>query len=86
MGNPGIPEDVDVEELMLMESAGLTPLEVLRAATSKAGAELRRPRLGRLAQGSSADLWAVPGDAATDLRRLSHPVLAIVRGTLVRQP
>jgi imidazolonepropionase-like amidohydrolase len=86
MGNPGIPDDVDVEELVLMEGAGLTPLEVLRAATSKAGAELGLPRLGRLAQGSSADLWAVPGDAATDLRRLSHPVLAIVRGTLVRQP
>ena len=86
MGNPGIPLDLDVDELLLMRDAGLSPVEVLRAATSAGGAELGRPRLGRLAPGSPADLWAVRGNAATDLGRLSHPVLAIVRGALVRQP
>lgn len=86
MGNPGIPQDVDVEELQLMGRAGLEPVEVLRAATAKAGDELRLPRLGRLAPGSPADLWAVRGDATTELSRLAHPVLAITRGRIVRQP
>jgi imidazolonepropionase-like amidohydrolase len=86
MGNPGIPNDVDVDELVLMRRAGMTLVDVLRAATAQAGAEMRRPRLGRLAPGSPADLWAVRGDATTSLRRLSHPVLAIVRGVAVRQP
>jgi imidazolonepropionase-like amidohydrolase len=86
MGNPGIPDDVDVDELVLMRRAGLTPVQVLRAATAAAADELRRPRLVRLASGSPADLWAVRGDATADLRRLAHPVLAIVRGGIVRQP
>jgi imidazolonepropionase-like amidohydrolase len=86
MGNPGIPNDVDVDELLLMRRAGMTPLDVLRAATAEAGGELRRRRLARLAPGSPADLWAVRGDATTSLRRLTHPVLAIVRGVAVRQP
>jgi imidazolonepropionase-like amidohydrolase len=86
MGNPGIPDDVDVDELVLMRRAGLTPVQVLRAATAAAADELHRPSLGRLASGSPADLWAVRGDATTDLRRLAHPVLAIVRGEVVRQP
>lgn len=86
MGYVGIPRDVDVAELMLMRRAGLDPVEVLRAATAKAGAELGRPLLGSLASGSPADLWAVRGDATTDLRLLAHPVIAIVRGRIVRQP
>ena len=84
--NAGIPLNVDVDELALMRRAGLTPVEVLRAATSQAAVELGRPRLGRLAPGSPADVWAVRGDATKSLRLLAHPVLAIVRGVLVRQP
>lgn len=86
MGNPGIPQDVDVEELLLLRRAGLSEVEVLRAATAGAADELRRPELGRLGPGAPADVWAVRGDATADLHRLSHAVLAVVRGTVVRQP
>jgi hypothetical protein len=46
MANPGIPFALDVRELALLREAGLTPLDVLRAATSEAGKALGRAPLG----------------------------------------
>jgi imidazolonepropionase-like amidohydrolase len=79
-GVRGIPRGVDVTELdLLSEVGGLGPLGALRAATSEAAQVLGIDGLGRLAEGSPADVVAVPGDPLQDLDVLSEPVL-VVRG------
>ena len=83
-GNPGIPPGVDREELRLMRRAGLSPLDVLRNATSRAGRVLGLPNVGRLRAGASADLVVVDGDVLRDVTRVaSVPRLLLVRGSAV---
>jgi imidazolonepropionase-like amidohydrolase len=83
-GNPGIPPGVDREEMRLMRRAGLSPLDLLRNATSRAGRVLGLPNIGRLRAGASADLVVVDGDAARDPTRVtSVPRLLLVRGSAV---
>ena len=79
-GNVGIPRGVDITELdLLSEVGGLGPLGALRAATSEAAKVLGIDGLGRLAEGSLADVVAVRGDPTRRLAALSEPVL-VVRG------
>ncbi|MHB9034449.1 MAG: amidohydrolase family protein, partial [Anaerolineae bacterium] len=49
-------------ELSLLEGAGLTPLQTLKAATSAAADFLEHPELGRLRAGAAADLVCVRGN------------------------
>jgi imidazolonepropionase-like amidohydrolase len=79
-GNPGIPMRIDVDELELMVLAGLSRLEVLRAATSEAGRQLELGPLGTLAPGAPADVIAVRGDPLGDLETLAAPVLVVAGG------
>jgi imidazolonepropionase-like amidohydrolase len=85
-GNPGIPTGVDVAELLLMERAGLSTLEVLVNATSRAGEQTGVEGIGRLEEGAPADLVAVRGDVRDDLAKLLEPTLVVVRGRLARGP
>lgn len=65
------------DELALLEDAGATRLEVLRAATSGAADALRRGGLGRIVPGADADLLVVDGDPTlriSDLGRIVHLV------------
>lgn len=65
------------DELALLQDAGVTRLEVLRAATSAAAAALGRDDLGRIAPGATADLLVVEGDPVLrlpDLARIRHVV------------
>jgi imidazolonepropionase-like amidohydrolase len=57
-------------ELRLLAAAGLSPLEVVHAATAGAAEYLRVPEVGRLEVGRAADLLVVDGDASTDVRAL----------------
>jgi imidazolonepropionase-like amidohydrolase len=58
------PHGTNLEELPLMEAAGMSPGQVLAAATSSAAALLGcDDELGRLAPGFRADLVVVSGDA-----------------------
>jgi imidazolonepropionase-like amidohydrolase len=83
-GVPGIPLGAVVEELRLMRQAGLSGLDVLRAATSRAGAVLPVANAGRLRPGAPADLAVVSGDATRDLSRLGTiPRFLVVRGQIV---
>jgi imidazolonepropionase-like amidohydrolase len=79
-GVPGVPEGVDVTELDLLAASGLGTLGALRAATSDAAKVLPVDGLGRLAEGSPADVVAVRGDPARDLDALSEPVLIVREG------
>lgn len=60
----------NVRELQLVREAGLHPLEVLKSATRNSALVLRRPDLGLVRPGYSADLVIVDGNPAENLRFL----------------
>ena len=71
------------EELnLLVEHAGMTPLEVIGWATRN-GAEMvgRGDDLGTVEVGKLADLIVVAGDPSTDIAMLAdHPPVAVLKG------
>lgn len=82
-GNPGIPPGIDIAELRLMRRAGLSTIEVLQAATAKAGEQLGQPSIGRIREGGPADLIAAPRDVSRDIGRLRRLVFLMRRGVIV---
>jgi len=60
----------NVRELQLMQEAGLDPLEAIRAATRSSALTLRRPDLGLVQTGFTADLAIVDGNPLENLRYL----------------
>ncbi|SHF59370.1 metal-dependent hydrolase family protein [Streptoalloteichus hindustanus] len=73
-------------EFTAMTSIGLSPLRVLRAATSTASDLLRRPELGRVRPGCVADLVAVPGDPFQDLEIMGRVDFVMQSGVIRRFP
>ena len=68
-------------ETELLVEAGLTPAEVIRAATERGAEFLRRERdLGTLRAGMLADLIVVEGDPARDIRALRSVRRVMVGG------
>jgi imidazolonepropionase-like amidohydrolase len=64
--------DTYARELEEMASCGLSPVEVIHAATGAASRAVgRQDEFGTLRAGLSADLVLVDGDAARDIRRLA---------------
>lgn len=72
-------------ELELLVSAGMSPLNALRAATSDAAAFLRRPELGSLRAGSVADMSFVRGNPTESIPAYPE-VVAVLRGGTVYDP
>jgi imidazolonepropionase-like amidohydrolase len=71
-------------ELDFYRQAGLSPAEILQAATAGGARALRRDsELGSLEAGKLADLIVVEGDPRTDLTALQHVRHAIVGGRIV---
>ncbi|MBN9132871.1 MAG: amidohydrolase family protein [Nitrosospira multiformis] len=84
IAHPDVPRGIDAQELMFMMQMGnMETLEVLRAATSKAGEHLGLPLLGTLQAGAPADLIAVRGDPTHNLKNLEYPNLVISGGEIV---
>jgi imidazolonepropionase-like amidohydrolase len=82
-GVPGIPAGVDVTELELIaQSGGLGTAGALSAATSEAAKVLSIDGLGRLAEGSPADVVAVRGNPIQDLDALARPLLVLRSGVI----
>lgn len=80
--DPGFPT---AEINLLHEEAGLTPFEIIKAATSEAAAALGIDHMvGSLVPGHLADLIAVAGDPMADLSVLSRPLLVIKGGLIIR--
>ena len=73
------PEDL----VLTAEGVDLSPLYVLKTATSIAAEALGRPDLGVLAPGRAADLFAVDGDPLQDIRALTQPRFVMARGQVV---
>ena len=66
-----------------VEAAGLSPLYVLKSATSVAAEALGLPELGHIAEGKAADLLAVQGNPLEDIHALEQPRMVMARGRLV---
>jgi len=63
-----VPAYLDHEEIQLMAQAGLTPMQIITAAT-KSGAEFLGARdLGTLERGKWADLVVLDADPLSDLK------------------
>jgi imidazolonepropionase-like amidohydrolase len=80
-GGPGL-----ATELLALVNAGLSPDEVLRAATSQAAACLGiADRTGTIRAGLEADLLVLDGDPRSDLSLLDRPKMVMLGGRLVRR-
>jgi imidazolonepropionase-like amidohydrolase len=81
-GIPGVPHDRLARGLAAFERySGLSPVEVLRTATSGAAEALGiAAETGSLHAGLSADVMVVPGDPLADLSLLERPSVVIARG------
>jgi imidazolonepropionase-like amidohydrolase len=84
IAHPDIPRGIDAQELIYMKQMGnMGVIDVLRAATSKAGQQLKLPLLGTLQPGAPADMIAVRGDPSKNLKALEYPDLVISGGKIV---
>ena len=72
-------------EMATMEAAGMTPLEVLKAATMDGALLMGYSDLGRIAPGSLADLVLLNADPALGVKNFSH-IAKVIRGGRVFDP
>ena len=68
---PAIPHGKNAQELIALVDRGMTPLQVLQAATVNAAELLGVSDRGRIEPGLLADLVAVPGDPLEDISVLA---------------
>lgn len=79
----------NTHEIVAMVRTGMTPLEALRSATSRAAELLGlEGRVGVLRQGAAADLVALEGDPLRDIQAVTKPVVVMKAGkvALDRRP
>ena len=72
-----------LEEAELMAAAGMTPQQVLTAATSSAAQHLERPDLGGVAEGKRADLILLTGNPLESISNLRSLAMTIQNGQIV---
>jgi imidazolonepropionase-like amidohydrolase len=77
----------NAHELELLVAYGMSPVAVLRAATSVDAAVLHMAeQIGKVAPGLKADLIAVTGDPTQDIGALRHVTLVMKDGVLYKKP
>jgi imidazolonepropionase-like amidohydrolase len=69
--------------IFTVEGTNLSPVYVLKSATSVAAEALGRRDLGVIAPGKAADVLAVQGNPLHDIRALNAPRLVVSRGRVV---
>jgi imidazolonepropionase-like amidohydrolase len=73
-------------EMEMMAKAGLTPLQVLRAATIDAGRAMRTPEVGALTAGAWADFVVLDENPLADIRNTRTIRAVYVAGNQVDRP
>jgi imidazolonepropionase-like amidohydrolase len=73
-------------EMEAMQRAGMTPVEVLAAATSGNAKILHLSDRGTIRPGLLADLVAIDGDPTTDIAAVEHVRMVMKGGEIVRAP
>ena len=83
--NFDLPEDMLLLEMEMMQAAGMTPMQVIVAAT-KNGAHVcnLEDDLGTLEAGKIADVMVVGGDPLRDLKDLADIRMVIHDGVVIR--
>lgn len=87
-GDVGVyPHGDDAREMEMMVDYGMTPLAVMKAATSGNATLLHwESRVGRVAPGLLADLVAVRGDPTREIGAVRSVVMVMKGGVLERRP
>jgi imidazolonepropionase-like amidohydrolase len=81
----GLEVDMPMDELALMQEAGMTPMQIILAATRNAAHVCRLDHeLGTLEPGKLADVLVVDGDPLEDLQALTRVRLVIHDGVIIR--
>jgi imidazolonepropionase-like amidohydrolase len=75
--------DYPSDLIFTVEGTDLSPIFVLKSATSVAAEALGRSDLGVIAPQKAADLLAVQGNPLQDIRALNAPLLVVARGRVV---
>jgi imidazolonepropionase-like amidohydrolase len=87
--NPGLEQlqpSMFIQEAQLLHAAGLTPMEVIEAATKHAARVCGHGQdLGTIEVGRLADILIVDGDPATDLAALERVVIVLKGGTVAHR-
>ena len=89
LAHTDVPWGIDAQELLLMLHAAheaLTPLDVLSAATARAGEHLGLAPLGQLVEGAPADFIGVRGNPLERFKLLEYPDLVVSGGVTVVAP
>jgi imidazolonepropionase-like amidohydrolase len=82
---PVMKIDKTPEEFLLMQQAGLTPVEALQTATVNAAAALgMSDTLGSIAPGKAADIIALAHDPRADLREMSKVAFVMKGGKVFK--
>jgi imidazolonepropionase-like amidohydrolase len=76
--------DPIAQEFPLMVQFGMTPMQAIQAATSKAAELLGQHSLGVVSAGAYADLIAVPGDPLRDISALKDVGFVMKQGVVFR--
>lgn len=82
-GSPGMPHPSIEAELAALNACGLRPLDVLRAATSRA-ADALGVDVGRIRPGAPADLLLIDGDPLIDPLVATKPRAVVAQQKIVR--
>jgi imidazolonepropionase-like amidohydrolase len=81
----GLEIGLPLDEMLLMQEAGMTPMQILVSATRNAAHVCRlEHELGTLEPGKLADVLVVEGNPLEDLRVLRHVRLVIHGGVIIR--
>ena len=72
------------EEMALLVSAGLTPLEAITAATRRGAQLLRADSLGVLTAGKVADLVVLNGNPVNNIAATRNIAMVMLRGRIIR--
>jgi imidazolonepropionase-like amidohydrolase len=83
-GNPGIQLGMPIHEMELMQAAGMTPMQIIVAATQH-GARVCNveEELGTLEAGKTADVLVVAGDPLQDIHALENVQLVVRDGVVI---
>lgn len=82
---PGLEFGMPMQELRWMETAGMTPMQIIIAATGDAAEVCHRAgALGTLKVGKLADILVVEGDPLQDLGALENVQIVVHSGAVIR--
>ena len=81
----GMEMGMPLREILMMQAAGMTPMEIIVAATKNAAHVCNRDdTLGTLEVGKTADILVVNGDPLENLQVLKDVLMVIHQGVIIR--